>query len=412
MRKKLSVLTATALLTMLFTPILANAYTYNTLTETNAPAGHYKTIWGFDEPEMTIGMKLGDKTSDTQKFLTDASVGEHGYDMVVTNDGGGQNGKYGKITVHGVPNDFSYANPIFDLTRYPGKEKVNDFNGYEEMWIWVDAVGFGDQMTKDPSTDEDIPGFDFSFQLYEQDWKDGKKVPGKFERWAVVDGGEYYIQDGTGWKTMTAKAAMMTTLPQNYKGWLRLPFDSMEIVAILGIGNMKLDLNYVVNFTLGIPMDESTIGKTMKIDSIVLYSSDDLPTESSAPVSSSVESASSSSGSAVSAPSAVPSENESGSQESEPVSKDGSGAESAAGSEADSGNTSSDNNSSDNESDSSEAVGSGEISENGSKAISKDSSSDDNNNTLIYILIGIAALIIAAGAGLFLYKKKRTNSNS
>ncbi len=406
MRKKsvISTATAIALLVLLLTPAVSTAYTYNTLTQSPDPEGHYKTIWGFDEPEMTVGMKLGDKPSDTLKFITDASVGEHGYDMVVTDDGGGQNGKYGQITVHGVPNDFSYANPIFDLTRYPGKEKVNDFNGFEEMWIWVDATGFGDQMTKDPSTDEDIPGFDFSFQLYEQDWKDGKKVPGKFERWAVVDGGEYYIQDGSGWKTMTAKAAMMTTLPKDYKGWLRLPFDNMEIVAILGIGNMKLDLNYVVNFTLGIPMDESTIGKTMKIDSIVLYSSSALPEDSSEAGSSSAASAvaSSSAGSNAAGSSGVQSGVESD------VSGDVYDVES--GSDAGNESLSPESTLSEGESGASEDAGSGDIS--GDRS-SKDSQDDPGpgTNPLIYAAAGIGVLIIA-GAGVFLLKKKRTNSDS
>lgn len=279
-RRVALIMTALVLLSAAFVPAVS-AYTYNTVTASENPSGYYKTIWGYDEPEFAVGMKLGDKTDDKGKYITDASIGSHGYDMVVKNDGKGQNGKYAEIKVNDVPNDFKYVNPIFDLTRYPGKEKVNDFNGFEEMWIWVDIRGFGDQMTKDPVSGKDVPGFDFSFQIYEQDWKDGKKVAGKFERWAIAEGGEFYLQEGNGWKKHTAKAAMMTTLPQNYKGWVRVPFSSMEIVAILGIGNMKLDLNYVVNFTLGIPMDESTVGKTMIIDSIVLYSSKSMPASSS-----------------------------------------------------------------------------------------------------------------------------------
>lgn len=387
MRKKAVVL---SVIVMIFASLFiqVSAYTYNTLTESTSPSGYYKTIWGYDEPEMKVGMKLGDKTSDTGKFLTDASIGTHGYDMVVKDDGKGQNGKYAEIAVHGVPNDFSYANPIFDLTRYPGKEKVNDFNGFEEMWIWIDAVGFGDQMTKDLTTGDDIPGFDFSFQLYEQDWKDGKKIPGKFERWAVVDGGEYYIQDGNGWKTLTAKSAMMTTLPQNYKGWLRLPFENMEIVAILGIGNMKLDLNYVVNFTLGIPMDASTIGKTMRIDSIVLYSSKEIPspTVQTSSVTASSQQISSSTGSMESADSSsfiVSSDNE-----------NSIGSETTSDSVPSSDVTSS-------------------FTDDKSSAISANSISNGNNsndNWIIYVVVAAAVVAIAAGSVYFYIIKKRTNS--
>jgi hypothetical protein len=347
--------------------------------------GHLKVIWGFEENVFTPGMKLGEKASDPNKYVTDSIIGPNTYELTVKAAPGGESGKYGEFICHGKVSDYDYVNPIFDLTKYPGKNVMNDWTGYSEMWCWIDTSGFGDQINATTGKQ----GLDFAFMLYEQDVKDGKKVDGKFERWAIKTGASYYIQEGSGWKELKSDNLMMSPTPKNFKGWLRIPFASMDCVTILGFGNLTLDLKYVVNITLGIPMNASMIGKTMKIDTMALYSPNNAPAPSASSAASSSTSTSSNKATG------------------------GSSSKSTTGSTA-TGSTITGSNIDNSAVSTSDESGIANVSQDGSATISGNTSSSidnksagkSNNNWIIYLVI---AVIVVCGGGIgayyFLFKK-------
>jgi len=227
------------------------------------PEGTLTVIWGMDA--FATGMRMGEPDSDTKKYVADNLAGS-AYEWTIREGTGGQSGKYGEIKVLSVP-AFSYVNPILDFTKLDSPP--SDWKAYSELWVWVDLAGFGPQ--------ED--GTDFSIQAYERDYKDGSPVEGKFERWAIMTDGIYYLQEGTGWKELVTKKHMITPLPKDYKGWVRVPFSSMDVVALLGAYNCVFDKEEVISVVLGIPCDESRVGSSMKIDSIALFAEAGSPTE-------------------------------------------------------------------------------------------------------------------------------------
>lgn len=373
---------AAAILLSILMILSVNAAAAGEYVTTTNPNGHLKVVWGFEENEFTVGMKLGDKTSDPKKYVTDNSAGPNTYEMTVKAAPGGESGKYLEITAHGKVNDYDYTNPIFDLTKYPGKNVMNDWTGYDEMWCWVDTNGFGDQINTNKTTGKVTEGLEFAFMLYEQDVKDGKKVDGKFERWAIKTGGSFYVQEGSGWKELKSDNLMISRLPKNYKGWLRMPFSSLDCVTILGFGNLTLDLKYVVNITLGIPINASTYGKTMKVDTMALYSSKNAPATpvSSAPPTTSASSNKASGGSNSKSPNGS----------------------NAVGSNIDNSQSTSDQSGETINSQDDSAV----VSEDTSASTDSKPAGKSNNNWIIFVVI---AVIVICGGGVgvyFLYIKK------
>ena len=208
--------------------------------------------------EFEAGTMLGVASSEPVGILSDNMAGTF-YDFEVKDDGKGQSGKYFQFTAKDVPT-FSYTNQIFSMLKFD--QPQTDWTNYNEMWVWLDVTGFGNQ----------FEGTDFSIQLYEKD-----PTGDLYERWSIGEGKPAYYQDGSGWKAINAWADMMTRLPKDFKGWLRIPFSSFELVRILGVGNETLDLGDVYSIVTGIPCDANRIGYSMKLDSIMLVKSTAVP---------------------------------------------------------------------------------------------------------------------------------------
>ena len=209
--------------------------------------------------EFVAGTMLGVAESEPVGLMTDNMAGTF-YDFEVMNDDKGQSGNYFRFTAKDVPT-FSYTNQIFSMLKFAPQQ--TDWSAFNELWVWADVTGFGNQ----------FEGTDFSIQLYEKD-------PGStssYERWSIGAGKTAYYQDGTGWKAVNAWAGMMTRLPKDFKGWVRVPFSSFELVRIRGVGNETLDLEEVYSIVTGIPCDVNRIGYSMALDTFMLVSASSTP---------------------------------------------------------------------------------------------------------------------------------------
>ncbi len=216
--------------------------------------------------EFAAGTMLGVAESEPVGLMTDNMAGTF-YDLEVMDDGKGQSGNYFRFTAKDVPT-FSYTNQIYSMLKFDPQQ--SDWTAYNEIWVWADVTGYGNQ----------FEGTDFSIQLYEKD----PSTESTYERWSIGTGKPAYYQDGTGWKAVNAWAGMLTRLPKDFKGWVRVPFSSFELVRILGVGNESLDLAEVYSIVTGIPCDVNRIGYGMSFDTIMLVNASSAPSVTAADV--------------------------------------------------------------------------------------------------------------------------------
>ncbi len=223
--------------------------------ESTDPVGDYWVIWGLEPFE--AGQHLGVPATDPVQFVVDGNAGGI-YDLVVMGDGAGQAGQYAQFTAKDVPT-YSYVNPILNLLKF--SNPPSDWSAFDELWVWVDLTGFG--------TSESLT--DFSIQAYEQDSNDGVLADGQYERYAVKAGLPVIVETEAGWKRLIIEQDMLIRLGTDFQGWVRVPFSSMACVELLGKYNGTFDLQNILSIVLGIPCDETRVGKSMKFDSISLF---------------------------------------------------------------------------------------------------------------------------------------------
>lgn len=276
--KKVTVAMTLVLAVILVMALAMPATAYYELLPSTNPSGHFKVIWGFEEDVFRNGLKLGQK-EDTKGLVLEPQSAPDTYEIFVRNDGKGQSGKYLEIKVHGKVNDINYLNPQLKAGALLGHiDRKFDFTGYDEFWYWLDASNFGEQAYDHPITGAHIELFDFAVMLYEEDPRESVKDPKKWERWAPMPGSKYYVENGKGgWTAMACRFDQIASVPVNYKGWVRMPFDQLKPIVSLGAGNMVFDGKNIVDVTLGIPINETTYGKSLYFDSLMLYSKEALP---------------------------------------------------------------------------------------------------------------------------------------
>ena len=215
-----------------------------------------KVIFGYEE--FAAGTKLGVKESEPIGILSDNLAGTfYNYEI---KDGSGQSGKYADISILDVPT-FGYANAQFLLDKYDVPPK--NMAAFNELWFWVDTTNCGPQ----------FEGNDISVQFYED-----VDAPVLQERWAIGQGDPFYVQKADGsWKAYNANMGMITRLEKNYKGWVRIPFSSMDLVSILGVGNSVFDTDKIGTVVVGFPCDANRIGSSLKLDTIMVAKSTSVP---------------------------------------------------------------------------------------------------------------------------------------